>query len=184
MKDQDRRRVNARFQIDANRINASGQLQHMNILEQWKKNKVIRIMMAQPAQDEAARGSSDRARKAYSYILTLTESRTQKEAEIIKRIEGILFPQGASKQNEKNDIEIVFNAWKYGCILVTSDGGSRRQPGGILGNRNKLIEIGIEVLTDKEAVALIKNLIMERDRLERENSKITGKPLPEWVGCD
>ncbi|HUS87771.1 MAG TPA: hypothetical protein VMW91_00120 [Desulfosporosinus sp.] len=43
----------------------------MNTLEQWKKNKVIQIMMAQPAQDEAARGSRDRARKAYGYIFTL-----------------------------------------------------------------------------------------------------------------
>ncbi|RJP39751.1 MAG: hypothetical protein C4548_11425 [Desulfobacteraceae bacterium] len=184
MKNQNLRRINYRFQIDANRINASGQLIYMNTLEQLKKNKVIRIMMAQPAQDEAAHGSRDRAKKAYGYIFTLTESRTQKEAELLKRIEGILFPQGAVNQNEKNDIEIVFNAWKYGCILVTSDGGSRRQPGGILGNRDKLIELGIEVLTDEEAVARIKRLILERDRLERENANITGKPLPEWVGRD
>ena len=67
MNNQDRRRINYRFQIDANRINASGQLQYMNTLEQWKKNKVIRIMMAQKAQDEAAHGNRNRARKAYSY---------------------------------------------------------------------------------------------------------------------
>lgn len=140
--------------------------------------------MAQPAQEEAAHGNHYRAIKAYGYIFTMTESRTQKEAELLKRIEDILFPQGATTQNEKNDIEIVFNAWKYGCILVTNDGGSRRQPGGILGNRDKLLYLGIEVLTDEEAVTLIKQLIQERDRLECENSKITGKPLPEWVGRD
>ncbi len=184
MNDYDRRRIPVRFQIDANRINSSGRLQNMNTLERWHKDKVIRIMMAQPAQDESAHGSSDRARKAYGYIHTKTVSRTSKEFELLKRIEGILFPQGASTQNEKNDIEIVFNACKYCCILVTNDGGSRRQPGGILGNHDKLIDLGIEVLTDDEAVALIKQLIRERDSLERENSIITGQPLPEWVGRD
>lgn len=132
----ERRRINLTFMIDANRINASGQLQYMNALEKWKKNKVIRIMMAQPAQNEAAYGSRERAKKAYSYIFTLTESRTQKEIELIKRIGSILFPQVASNQNEQNDIEIVFNAWKYGCLLVTNDGGSHRQPGGMIGNRD------------------------------------------------
>jgi hypothetical protein len=184
LNDYDRRRIYRYFQIDANRINSSGRLKYMNTLEKWHKNKVIKIKIAQPAQDEAAHGNRYRARKAYGYIFTMTESRTQKEAELLKRIEDILFPQGASTQNEKNDIEIVFNAWKYGCILVTNDGGSRRQPGGILGNRDKLIDIGIEVLTDEEAVALIKQLIRERDSRERKNSKITGKPLPGWVGRD
>ena len=184
MSDDDRRRIYRYFQIDANRINSSGRLEYMNTLERWHKDKVIKIKMAQPAQDEAAHGGHDRARKAYGYIFTMTESRTQKEAELLKRIEGILFPQGASTQNEKNDIEIVFNSWKYGCILVTNDGGSRRQPGGILGNRDKLLDLGIEVLTDEQAVALIKQLIRERDSLERENSNITGQPLPEWVGRD
>jgi len=180
----DRRRIHRTFQIDANRINSTGRLQNMNTLERWHKDKVITIIMAQPAQDEAAYGSSNRARKAYRYILTMTVSRTPKEFELLKRIEGILFPQGASTQNEKNDIEIVFNAWKYCCILVTNEGGSRRQPGGILGNRDKLLELGIEILTDEEAVALVKQLIRERDNFERENSNRKGQPLPEWVGRD
>lgn len=184
MSDYDRRRIHRYFQIDANRINSSGRLEYMNTLERWHKNKVIKIKMAQPAQDEAAHGNHYRARKAYSYIFTMTKSRTQKEAELLECIENILFPRGASTKNEKNDIEIVFNAWKYGCILVTNDGSSRRQPGGILGNRDKLLDLGIEVLTDEEAVVLIKRLIRERDSLERENSKITGNPLPEWVGLD
>jgi hypothetical protein len=76
----------------------------MNTLERWHKDKVIKIKMAQPAQDEAAHGGRDRARKAYGYIFTMTESRTPKEADLLKRIEGILFPKGASTQNEKNDI--------------------------------------------------------------------------------
>ncbi|OGR06425.1 MAG: hypothetical protein A3K23_00960 [Desulfobacca sp. RBG_16_58_9] len=156
MSDYDRRLIYMFFQIDANRINSSGRLEYMNKLERWHKDGVIRIKMAEPAQDEAAHGSRDRARKAYEYISTMTESTTPKEIELLKSIERILFREGASTQNERNDIEIVFNAWKYGCILVTNDGGSRCQPGGILGNRDKLLELGIQVLTDEEAVVRIR----------------------------
>lgn len=185
MNEYDRRRIYRLFMIDANRINSSGRLEHMNTLERWHKDKVINIKMAQPAQDEAARGSNYRARKAYQYVYTMTESGTLEEAKILKAIENILFPKGASSENEKNDIEIVFNARKYGCILVTNDGGSRRQPGGILGNREKLLsQLGIQVLTDEEAVRLIRELIEERDSRERERSSITGQPLPQWVGRD
>jgi hypothetical protein len=67
---------------------------------------------------------------------------------------------------------------------VTNDGGSRRQFGGILGNRDKLQELGVQVLTDDEAVELVEELIRERDDRERTNSSITGQPLPEWVGKD
>ena len=180
----DRRRIYRFFQIDANRINASGRLENMNKLEKWHRDKVIRIKMAQPAQNEAAYGSSNRARKAYGYIFTMTESHTPEEAAVLKCIESILFSKGATTQSEKNDVEIVFHARKYGCILVTNYGGSRRQPGGILGSRDKLQELGIQVLTDDEAVELVRELIRERDNRERANSSITGQPLPEWVGND
>ena len=183
MGNQDLRRINYRFQVDANRINASGQLQYINTIEKWHKDKVIRIMMAQKAQDEAAHGNRNRARKAYSYIVSLTRS-SKENIQLFNEIEKIMFPKGATTQNEKNDVEIVFNARKYGCILVTNDGDSRRQPGGILGNRDKLLQLGIKVLTDKEAVAFIKQCIIERDNLEREKCNIKGQTLPDWVGND
>jgi hypothetical protein len=157
----------------------------MNTLERWHNNQIIRIMMAEPAQYEAAHGSGNRAKKAYGYIFTMTKSQTPQEIELLNSIERILFPGGASTQNEKNDVEILFNAYKYKCILITNDGGSRRQPGGILGTRDKLLsELGIQVLTDEEAVTLIRQLIIERDSREREESHITGQPLPEWLGSD
>lgn len=183
MGNDDRRYIRRCFQIDANRINSSGRLEYMNILEKWRKDKVIRIMMAQPAQDEAAHGSRGRAKKAYGYVFSMTKSRPE-DTELRKSIENAIFPKGASTQNEKNDIEVVFHARKYGCILVTNDGRSRRQPGGILGNRGKLIALGVQVLTDDEAVALVRKLIRERDACECERSDISGQPLPEWVGCD
>jgi len=183
MNNQERRRINYIFQIDANRINASGQLQYMNIIEKWKKNKVIRVMIAQRAQDEAAHGNQHRARKAYSYIASMTES-NKEDIKLFNNLEKIMFPKGAKTQNEKNDVEIVFNARKYGCILVTNNGDSRRQPGGILGNRDKLYQLGINVMTDKEAVEFIRQCIIERDNLERERCNTFGQPLPDWVGSD
>src|SRR5674476_365811 len=128
--------------------------------------------MSQPAQDEVAHGNSARARKAYGVIFTETECHTPKEKQLCKGIECVLFPQGALTQSQKNDVKIVFNATKYGCILVTNDGGSRRQPGGILGNREKLKQLGVEVLTDEETVARISQLIQDRDIREREEAKI------------
>ena len=46
-----------------------------------------------------------------------------------------MFPNGAKDDNELNDVRIVCEAKKYEAILVTGDGGSKAQPGGILGNR-------------------------------------------------
>jgi len=141
MFDQDRF-VYVAFQIDANRINAKNSLGNMNRLETWHRNGVILIHMSQVAQDEARAGrNADRSRKAISYIFTITQGNTADEQARLRAIEGILFPQGAANQNERNDIEVVFNAQKYGTILVTADGGSKRQPGGILGNKDNLARL-------------------------------------------
>ena len=81
-------------------------------------------------------------------------------------------------------MEIVFNASKYERILVTNDGGSARQSGGILGNRDGLKQLGIEVKTDEEAVALVKQHVRDRDRLLVEKCKRQGESLPAWIGLD
>ena len=156
----------------------------MNQLEKWRQDRIIEIDMPETAQAEAARGGGARASKAYTYIFSMTMAGTPAEFEMIRRIERVIFPDGVSTQSDHNDVDIVFNAYKYGCILVTNDGGSRRQPGGILGNRNALGELGIEILTDEEAVRLVRRLTEERDERERRISELTGRPLPSWVGLD
>ena len=180
----DRRRVYRSFQIDANRINASGRLEFMNQLEKWHRERIIQIQMAETAQGEAAYGSTRRARKAYRYVFTRTVSRTPREAALLRQIEAILFPGGASTQSERNDVDIVFNAKKYGCVLVTNDGASRGQPGGILGHRQRLEALGVQILTDEEAVACVRELILRRDERERGRALATGEPLADWVGRD
>lgn len=173
------------FQIDANRINAKSQLKFMNILQYWYENDVINIEMSEVAQNEAAEGNNPvRRETAYSYIASETLAATPEEAQMLSKIENILFPHGVRKVNEKNDVEIVFNAWKYGCILITDDGGSRRQPGGILGNRNKLANLNIQVMRDKEAIEIVKRKIMQRDEHAKKIASYKNEPLPEWVGRD
>jgi len=156
----------------------------MNQLEGWHEQGVIQIEMAQPAQQEAACGSGDRARKTYDYVYTMTMARTSQERESLRRIEEVLFPATALTTNEKNDVEIIFNAVKYGCILVTADGASRGQPGGILGSRTQLRQLGAEILTDREAVERVRGLIARRDERARNECLRTGEALPPWVGMD
>ena len=95
-----------------------------------------------------------------------------------------MFPQGAKNQNQKNDIEIIFNANKYGSILVTADGASKSQPGGILGHKAELKILGIDVMSDQEAVDYIRNLIQKRDQRAIKMNKSFGLHLPDWVGKD
>ena len=75
-------------------------------------------------------------------------------------------------KNEENDIHIVFNTKKYGNILITNNGDSRKQPKGIWGNKVTLKALGIEVMRDYEAVSLVEKYINRRDkRLKLSNTK-------------
>ena len=173
------------FHIDTNRINSKVQLKHMNILEQWHELDVISIEMSHIAQEEARQGSnSSRTEKAYTYIATETLASTRSQQETLIEIQDILFPQGVKSQNEWNDVEIVFNAHKYGAILVTADGASKRQPNGILGNAQRLHRLRIQVLRDHEAVDLVKQRIQNRDQRAKRVSQIIDQELPDWVGRD
>ena len=119
------RRLPVRFQIDTNRINSRRRLEHMNRLELWKQRGLVEILMSEPVFDEVtADGDHGRSQKGMTYLHSLTLASTPPEVEILKRIEGILFPSGATSSNELRDVEIVFNAWKYHATLITADGGS------------------------------------------------------------
>src|SRR5712692_9989938 len=173
------------FQIDTNRINSRGSLENMNRLEQWHHNGVIGLLMSDVAQSEALAGNdARRSRKAVGYIYSLTLEQTKDDQKREALLEQILFPKGCQSQSDFNDVRIVFNAGKHGDILVTNDGGSRRQPGGILGNRDTLARLGVRVMTDAEAVKLVEESIKERDQEAKEDANSTGEPLPFWVGRD
>lgn len=87
--------------------------------------------------------------------------------------------------NQRNDVELVFTARKYHAILVTRDGGSKSQPGGILGNRNRLLrDFQVQAVTPEEAVIRIRTLIARRDERLRRLAHRVGAPQPDWVGKD
>ena len=174
------------FCIDTNRINAKNKLPSMNQLDIWGKKGIIEIKnMCDVAQEEARKGSSARFQKASECTYPITLDSHRHSNEFIK-IKNILFPEKTSfKQNEENDVIIVFHAKDTHCILITNDGGSKRQPGGILGNKDRLLnEIGVKVIRDTEAVVLVEKKIVERDKKARRIAEKTGEALPKWVGKD
>lgn len=177
--------VGRSFQIDTNRINASGNLRYMNRLEKWHEDGVINITMAETAQSEAhAGGNPVRAQKADSYIYCSVDATAFEGDELAQDVVGILFPDGIHTKNERKDVQIVLTAARFRQPLVTADGASKRQPGGLLGNRDKLAMLGIVVLKDWEAANDIVERIAVRDRNAKLCAETTGLPLPEWVGQD
>lgn len=173
------------FHIDANRINSRRELEHMNRVEKWADDDVIFLEMSQAAQKEAvAGGDPQREQKAYSYGATESSLSSPHERRLWREIEKILFPAGTTTASQRQDVEIVFNAIKYDAILITDDGASKKQPGGILGNRDRLRRLGVVVMRDEEAVRMVEALIRKRDDLAMKLSQEMGEVLPSWVGKD
>lgn len=173
------------FSIDTNRINAKLKCPSMNQLGVWRKNGVIQIDMCDVAQEEASRGSSARFEKASDFIYPKTLDAHRHSNEFTK-IKNILFPKNETlTPNEENDVLIVLHAKQTYSILITNDGGSKRQPNGMLGNKEHLLkEIGVEIIRDTEAVALVEQKIRERDERALRIAERSGEALPEWVGKD
>jgi hypothetical protein len=178
------RKVGPAYQLDANRINARQKDSVVNQLERWHDAGVIFLEMSRHAFDEAGHGSCERREKTDKYTWTSTNDTIGGEFEFRRKIESIVFPHGASSENQKNDVWNLFTAHRASATLITADGGSRTQPGGILGNSLALAGLGIRVLASGDAVKEIKRLIHERDRTAREVAANTGMPLPRWVGQD
>ena len=173
------------FSLDANRINAMQKCPATNQLEVWSKNGVIQIDMCDVAQDEASKKSAARFQKASNYVYPITLD-SHRQSNEYRKIREILFPNKSTlRRNEENDVLIILHAKQNNCILVTNDGGSRRQPKGILGNKKLLLnEIGVKVMRDTEAVELVEQKIKERDMRARRIAERIGKRFPEWVGKD
>ena len=181
------RHTRLRFHIDTNRINARGNLDNMNLLEDWKSKGVISLDMSETATCEAFAGSDIKRReKTRNYWSSQDFADTPEEKLIIESIKNILFPNnGSLSSKQENDVKIVFNAGKYKCYLITNDGGSKKQPSGILGSSEHLKnKLGIKVMRDEEAVSLVKRYIKNRDITCKKISNRTTEPLPDWVGKD
>ena len=169
------------FHIDANLINARQKLKAVNRLEKWFEDEVILINMSSVAHAEAqAGGSAARTRKANAQIFTATSPADESDP-LFRQVEAALFPGGAANENQRNDVRVVCEAAKYHAILVTADGASNSQPGGILGNRS---ELPVQVLSPDEAVTFVEAKLRERDDFNRRVVQEFGGELPPWTGSD
>lgn len=179
------RRLHLMFHIDTNRLNARQKLETMNQIEKWADDDVILINMSGTAHVESRAGSSTlRTRKANSFIFTIeSDERGPAHDAVYRRIEEALFSGGAKDQNQRNDVTVIYEAHKYGALLITNDGGSKTQPGGILGNRDKLKGM-VRIFSDVEAVDFIRSRIRERDEMNQRIAREFALPLPEWTGKD
>lgn len=83
------------------------------------------------------------------------------------------------------DHQDVADAIQYAAILVTSDGGSKSQPGGILGHRDALTQrFNVWILTPTEAVDYGRAKIRERDDFNPQVVREFGGQLPDWTWKD
>ena len=170
--------------IDTNRINARQQLPSMNQLEEWRKRGVISLEMSQVAFVEATAGHpGEREPKAKGYVRCILRE-SPRLALLRQQVVDALFPSGCRSPQDHRDVDIVLAAQRYGGYLVTDDGASNTQPAGILGRREQLARLGVNVMRDCEAVCLVRTKIEQRDDLARSIAKATGQQLPDWVGAD
>lgn len=178
------RRVGPAYQLDANRINARQKDSFVNQLEKWHNEGVIFLEMPHDAYIEARHGSKERAEKADNYTWISTNDSIGGETEIRRKIEAILFPSGTINKNQQKDVMILFTARQASATLITADGDSKTQPGGILGNACALAKLGIRVLSAQEAVNEVTQFIYARDQMARQISNSTGAWPPHWVRQD
>jgi len=179
------RPVQGHFMIDTNSINARGKDDDMTRIEGWSKNQVVEVIMADDVVQEL-QPYRPGARKGAGFIYTIKQAGEEAPPEDIRQI---VFPEGyaqdeAKRKNQENDVRILASARKHGRILITKDGDSQRQPGGMLGHATELANVGIRVMHPSEAVAFVERLIAERDRVEHEMAELTGGKRPDWVGKD
>lgn len=171
------------FQIDTNLINARQKLTAVNLLEKWSRDEVILLNMSSTAHGEASAGGNvARTRKANTHIFTMT-SPAEYDDPTFRNVENAIFPNGALNENQRNDVRIICEAAKYQATLITNDGDSQTQPGGILGNREKLGNL-VRILSPDEAVDYVRQKIQERDNFNSQYVKEFGGTLPWWTGKD
>lgn len=179
------RTVHGNYMIDSNSINARHKDEHMERIARWRENRVVEVIMPDAVVKEMQPYPLG-AKEAANYIYEIAQPG---EVDLPEDIRQAVFPDGYSKDPEEkagqeNDVRILASARKYGRTLITTDGASKRQPGGMLGHAADLAKVDVTVMRPEEAVAQIERLIQKRDELEREMAELEGSPVPEWVGKD
>jgi hypothetical protein len=172
------------YQLDANRINARQADRLVNQLEKWNDDGVIVLEISPTAAAEAAYSVTAKMKAEKEYVSIDTPDVFGGEDEIRAQMAVVVFPNGITTANQKNDIRALFTARQSSATLITEDGASKTQPGGILGNAAALARLGVRVLSTRRAFDEIAAAIEERDRTARRICDLRGDALPSWVGQD
>lgn len=147
------------YHLDANCVNSRQRLADVNRLEQWERDGVIRLMYSRVAHGEAEDGYDIRRwSKVNAYFWEAPVDNLDDENNRIKEIENVVFLGGAKNTSEVNDVKILYTAWKAGATLITRDGESKMHR-RILSSKQKLLEIGIRVVSTRDAVLEIENYL-------------------------
>jgi hypothetical protein len=150
------------FFLDANCVNARQGCLAMNALEELERCRLIELNYSETSQNEASKNSTRRAEKASEYPYIRLNSEWDRP-EFRQQIERIVFPQGAQTPQMRNDIDLLHLAEMDGSPVVTLDGDSSSQTGGILGHAAELEDLGISVLRPTDAlIHAIRQLGTER----------------------
>jgi hypothetical protein len=144
------------FYLDANCVNAKQRVDALNQLEHLKDRGIVTLMYSKSAHAEAAFRNTKREEKAADFSWTELNASGEND-EVRQAIERILFPEGATSQNEQNDVLAAYHAERLRWPLITTDGKSKAQPHGILGRSSELKAIGVEVLTPEMAIGRVKS---------------------------
>lgn len=145
------------FLLDANAVNARQEDQALNELENLGERGCINLEFTETSYAEAEFRSIKRSHKLEKYTWIGVTNQLGFENEWRESISKIVFPGKIFQKlstNERNDVEIILTAKMMGATLVTNNGNSRSQPRGILGSKNELAELGIQVVSPKEALIL------------------------------
>ena len=103
-------------------------------------------MYTKTTWDEAQYGSSIRDQKVGEFAFLGLNNAPELEGPWREAIARVVFPKGVKNDNERRDVEALLTVKIAGGAFVTRDGGSKSQPGGILGHKRELAGLGIEVL--------------------------------------
>ena len=144
------------FLLDANACNALQKSCELNELETLARAGVIDLLYTETTWDEAQFGSRRRGVKASEFFfLGLPNDHENLAIQNPWRtaIAQVVFPTGVTSENQRRDVEALLTVKLSGGCFVTRDGASKTQPGGILGHKPQLAQLGIEVLNFTEALA-------------------------------
>ena len=143
------------FVLDANACNSLQRIGQLNELERMRETRLIDLLYTETTWDEAQLGSLKRHSKVSKYLfvgLANDECNCQLQQPWREAIARVVFPGGLRSDNQRRDVEALLTVKMSKGCFVTSDGASKSQPGGILGHKAELAQLGIQVLNFTEAL--------------------------------